>query len=223
MVGMIMTYRGENVMKAKELLESSVQIFETTRSYLWSIVGLNGLSDLSYRLEQWHQALYYLNKSKDLADTLQNKTFLLFSLKNMARVYLRLRGSSSQELTHVIESMEVLLMQVLEVGHNWVTMWAQNTLATVYAHRREQAKLQLVMNEVAPLTFNYKECYIFTLSNLGHLAALKNQLDEAKKHYQEAYALAKELNNHFAIQEIKQDFLGCGLPSALQEFAVLHA
>jgi tetratricopeptide (TPR) repeat protein len=217
MAGMIMTYRGDNAMKAKELLDSCVQIFESTRSYLWTIAGLNGLGDFSYRLQQWFQALYYLNKSREIADALQNNTFRLYTLWGLARVYLRLFGARSPEITGIVEIIESLLEETLEVGHSWVTTWAQNTLATIYAHRGEQAKLQLIMQEIVPLTINYKQYYIFTLSNLGHLAAIQNQTFEAKKYYQEAYALAKEFNNQFAIQEIKQDFLGCALPTALQE------
>lgn len=215
MIGLIMTYRGENVSKAKELLESSLQIFETTKFYLWNIVGLNSLGDLSYRLEQWRQALYYLEKATTIAEALQNKTFHLFTLKNAVRVYLRLLGIGNQELSIAVENLEMVLKQVLETGHNWVTVWAENVLATIYAHRKEINKLQTIMNDVVPLTQNYKECHIFTLSNLGHLAALKQDYENAKKSYNEAFMLTRELNNPFALHEIQQDFLGCGLPRFL--------
>lgn len=217
MIGLIMTYRGENVSKAKEHLESSLQIFETTKFYLWTIVALNSLADLSYRLEQWRQALYYLSKATDIAQALQNRTFLLFTLKNTARVYLRLFGVGSQELSLSVENLEMVLGQVLETGHNWVTVWAENVLATVYAHRKEILKLQRIMDEVTPLTEHYKECHIFTLSNLGHLAALKKDYEAAKAFYEQAYGLTKELNNPFAFHEIKRDFLGCDLPLFLYE------
>ncbi len=223
MIGMIMTYTGENITKAKHLIENSLQTFETLKSYLWLIVGLNGLSDVSYRLEKWRQALHYLKKAADTAEALQNKTFLLFTLKNLARVYLRLLGSDQNELSKTVEKMEQILIQTKDYGDTWVTVWAQNTLATVYAYRKETSKLQNMMEIVAPKTVNYKECYIFTLSNLGHLAALKRDESAAKNYYQQAYRLAEELNNQFAIQEIRQDFIGCSLPLYLQDFPNLES
>lgn len=216
MVGLIATYRGENAIKAKELLECSLQIFETTKYYLWSIVSLNSLGDLSYRWQQWRQALYYLNKAVSIAEALQNQTFLLFTLKNIARVNLRLFGINNQELSLTVENLEMVLKEVLETGHNWVTVWAINVLGTIYAHRHEIDKLQKVMDVVAPLTEHYKECHIFTLSNLGHLAGLKGDEDIARAMYSKAFLMAKEVNNPFAIDEIKTDFTGIGLPSYLQ-------
>lgn len=205
MIGLIMTYRGENVNKAKELLEGSLKIFETTKYYLWNIVSLNSLGDLFYRLEQWHQALYYLNKAIEIAEVLQNKTFLLFTLKNIARVHLRLFKKDSQELSMTVESLEMCLKTVLETGHNWVTAWALNVLGTIYAIRNEPDKLQKVVDEVVPLTKDYKECHIFTLSNLGHLYTLKNQKEASKKCYEEAFQLTSLLKNVFAFQEISKD------------------
>ncbi len=218
MIGLIMTYRGENASKAKEFLERSLHIFETTKYYLWNIVSLNSLGDLCYRLEQWRQALYHLDKAIHIAETLQNKTFLLFTFKNVVRVNLRLFGAGSQEVSMSVENLEYTLTEVLKTGHNWVTVWAYNALATVYAHRKEVEKLQHALEVVAPLTENYTECHIFTLSNLGHLFALKNDFTEAKKRYQEAIRSAELLKNSFAIKEIRNDFLGIGLPHSLQAF-----
>lgn len=214
MLGLIMTYRNEQIAKAKKLIEASILIFETTKYYHWTIVGLNGLSDLSYSLEQWSQALIYLNRSLEIAEALQNKTFLLFTLKNRARVQLRLYGSNSQELAQTVEAMEEILRTAEQ---NWVTMWAQNVLATIYAHQGNLYKLTPITEAVYPLTEHYLECHIFTLSNFGHRAALEKDYDKAKEFYKQAYTLCKGVKNPFAKEEIKQDFLHCGFPNTLQE------
>jgi hypothetical protein len=79
------------------------------------------------------------------------------------------------------------------------------------------------MDEVAPLTQGYKECHIFTLSNLGHLAALKCDVEAAQEFYRQAYDLTAELNNPFASHEIRRDFLDCGFPLFLQSQSELTA
>lgn len=214
MLGLIMTYRNEHIAKAKRLIEASILLFETTKYYHWTIVGLNGLSDLSYSLEQWSQALVYLNRSLEIAHALQNKTFLLFTLKNIARVSLRLYGAKSHELSCTVEAMENLLRTM---EHNWVTMWAQNVLATVYAHKHELHKLSQMVDATFPLTEHYLECHIFTLSNLGHRAALEGDNDKARTYYKEAYTLCKGVKNPFARQEIRQDFIQSGFLPELQE------
>ncbi len=214
MLGLIMTYRSENIGKAKKLIESSILIFETTKYYHWTIVGLNGLSDLSYSLEQWSQAVVYLKRSLELAEALQNKTFLLFTLKNLARMQLRLYGAHSLELSATIKTMENLLS---EMEYTWVTMWAENVIATVYAHMGDLNKLSRVIQRVFPLTEPYLECHIFTLSNLGHKAALENNFVQARQYYKNAYTLCEGVKNPFAKQEIRQDFINCAFPHSLQE------
>ncbi len=218
MAGLIMTYRGESIAEAKQYLEASLHIFESTKFYMWVVVAFNGLGDLSYRLHQWHQALYYFKKALEIVEALQNNACKLFTLRNITRVYLRLYGTGSKELSTCVEEMETLISSMKQMGSFWAIMWAQNTLATIYAHRKEVHKLHMIMEEVTPVTVNFKEIYIFTLANLGHLAALKRDYDESKSYYLQAFALAKQMNHTFAMQEIKQDFLGCSLPLSLQEF-----
>lgn len=218
MLAMILTYRGENTVKIMELFKSSMQIFETTKFDIWKIVNLNGLGGgLCYRTEQWNQALYYLNKAIDIAEALQNKAFILFTLKNIARVHLRLSGIDGQELSLIGERMEILLQEVLERGNDWMTVRAQNTLGILYAQRKEIDKLQIAIDAVAPRTMNYKLLHIFTLSNQGHLAGLRKDYDAAKQHYRQAFQLAEEMKNKLFLQEMKKDFIGCALPHFLQE------
>ncbi len=214
MLGLILTYRGEQIAKAKRLIEASILIFEATKYYHWTIVGLNGLSDLSYSLNQFSQALVYLKRSLEITAALQNNTFLLFTLKNMARVQLRLYGANSPELSQTVDAMEQILKTM---ENNWVTMWAENVLATVYAHRHDLSNLSRKVEHVFLLTEHYLECHIFTLSNLGHRAALQGHYDEAKALYNEAYRLCQGVKNPFAKQEIRQDFINCGFPHSLQE------
>lgn len=217
MLGLIMTYRNENMEDAKKLIEASILIFESTKFYHWIIVGLNGLADLSYSLKEWQQALFSLQKAHTFAKALQNNTFLIFTLKNIARVQLRLFGPQSDEVTGTIREMEALLKEVLKTGPNWATMWAQNVLCTVYAHRKEPLKMLSHIHDVAKLTEHYDECHIFSLSNLGHLAALNNEGELARQYYGKAYDLCRKVHNPFAIVEIRQDFLDCDLPLHLQE------
>ncbi len=216
--GLIMTYRGESVIEAKHYLEASLQIFESTKFYIEVVIAFNGLGTLSYSLQKWHQALFYFKKALEIVEPLLNNTCKLFTLRNISRIYLRLYGTGSKELSTCVEQMEMLLSEMNQIGGNWAMMWAQNTLATIYAHRKEVHKLHRIMEVVTPLTINFKDIYIFTLANLGHLAALKGDYDGSKSYYLQAFALAKQMNHRFAMQEIKLDFLGCSLPLSLQEF-----
>lgn len=217
MLGLIMTYRNEDIVSAKALIESSILIFESMRFYHWLIVGLNGLADLAYSQKEWKQALVYLQKAHETAKALQNKTFLIFTLKNIARAELRLFGPFSPELNATIKAMEQLLNEVLQVGHNWATMWAQNVLCTVYAHRNEPEKIRPMIHDVAKMTETYHECHIFTLSNLGHLAALNGEEILAKEHYRSAFTLCQKVHNPFARVEIRDDFLNMKHADDLQE------
>lgn len=217
MMGLIMIYRNEDISIARKLIETSIQIFESTKFYHWINVGLNGLADLSYSLQEWMQALFYLQKALEIAKALQNKTFIIFTLKNISRVKLRLFGPMNQELTDTIDAMQELLRDILEVGPNWATMWAQNALCTVYAHRNEPQKMSGLLQEVVALTEHYHECHIFSLSNLGHYAALNKEYELATHYYSQAYTLCKKVHNPFARIEIRQDFLNCNLPLHLQE------
>lgn len=220
MTGIIMTYRGESVPIAKEMLESSVQIFESTKFFLGVILALNGLGLLSYSIDQWSQSLYYFKKAEDIVKAMQNETFLLFTMNNIARSYLRLFGSRSQKISLLVEEMETLLIRIRKLGTSWVTMMVQNTLATVYAHRKEIKKLEMILNEVTPLTENYQEFHIFTLANLSLSACLKNNDAQARSYYQEAIALAKKQKNALALHEITLNLQGYNLTPSPQEFYV---
>ena len=204
MAGKIMLYKGENSSKVKVFMESSLKIFETVRFYQWDIIGLINLSEFSYRYKQWNQSLYYLKKAEEKCETLQQQNLLLFVLKYMAKNYLKFYGAQSQELSQVVEKLENLLTQTSHKP-NWVHIWVPDSLANIYAHRRELHKLQSLMSEIEPRTKSYKTCYIFTLLNLGHLAALKNDKGKAKQYYQKSLALAQEINYQVAIDEIHQD------------------
>jgi tetratricopeptide (TPR) repeat protein len=208
MAGLIMNYRGESLSKSKELMERSLQIFESQRDHLWIAIGLNGLADIPYRLNHWHQSFYYLNKALESLEPLKNRTFWLLTIRNMARVYLRL-DPEHQELSNLVFSMENFLKETRGLEETWVTIWIQNTLATLYAHWNEVHKLKVMMQEVAPKTTKYQGVHIFTLSNLGHLASLLEDEKKAEDYYQQAYTLAIRTKNLFALQEIKQDIISC--------------
>ena len=217
MLGLIMTYRNENLTTAKKLLEASILIFESSKFYHWSIVGLNGLAVLHSSMQERIKALFYLQKALEISEALQNKTFLLQTLKNTARVQLRHFGPYSAEIQITVEALEQILKEVLEVGHNWASMWAQNILCTVYAHRNEPQKMHHLLQDVSVLTKNYDECHIFTLSNMGHFAALNSDYNQARQYYRQAYALCKKARIPLAEIEIRHDFLACNLPLHLQE------
>jgi len=115
-----------------------------------------------------------------------------------------------------VNALERILKEVLEVGHNWASMWAQNILCTVYAHRGEPDKMRPLIHEVYQLTQHYDECHIFILSNMGHFAALTNNEELAKQYYSQAYALCKKTDIPLIKIEIREDFLNCKLPLHLQ-------
>ena len=217
MTGLIWTYRNEEITKAKRFIETSIMIFESTKFYHWTIVGLNGLADLCYREKKFDHGLHCLNKALETAEALQNKTFLIFTLKNIARIELRIYGAHHKALAETTTRMEALLQEILVIGHNWATMWAQNVLCTVYAHQKNAEKMQKHLLEVSQLTKHYDECHIFSLSNLGHFAAIQNQNDLAIRYYDEAYSLCNKVHNPFARHEIRQDFLDCQFSTFLQK------
>lgn len=217
MLGLILTYRHENLPIAKKLLETSILIFESAKFYHWTIVGLNGLAVLHNSMEERQQALSYLLKAQEISEALQNKTFLIQTLKNTLRVKLRMCSVKSPELKRTIEELEKNLKDVLGKGHNWATMWAQNILCTAYAQKGEPEKMRPMIEEVSKLTEGYDECHIFTLSNMGHYAALTHDEVAAKRCYKEAYRLCEKVGIPLAQREIRQDFLDCNLPLSLQE------
>lgn len=217
MLGLIYTYKNEQLELAKTLLETSILIFESSKYYHWLIVAVNGLSVLYNITNQRERALFHLAKAYEIATALQNKTFLLQTLKNTARVQLRHLGPFSEEIQCTVEALERNLKEVLQVGHNWATMWAENILCTVYAHRHQPEKMAPLLADVVELTKNYDECNIFTLSNQGHYAALTGRHDQAKLYYKQAYQLCKKASIPLIYNEIRQDFLDCGFPSELQD------
>jgi len=218
MLGLILTYRQENLAEAKKLLEASVRIFESSQFFHWSIVSLNGLAVMHNSVKERRQALIYLQKAHEISEALQNKTFLLQTLKNTARVQLREFGAKSVEIAATVELLEEILKEVLAVGHNWATMWAQNILCTVYAHQNKPVKIHAHLQDVIERTKNFDECHIFTLSNMGHFAALNKEYRQARMYYEEAYALCRKARIPLAQMEIREDFLGCALPKELQEW-----
>lgn len=218
MAGIVMTYRGESISKAKDLIERSLQLFESSKNYLWVANGLNGLSEITYRLERWHQSFHCLDKALELVQSQKNKTFLLFTIKNMARVYLRL-DPNHHELSNLVLAMENFLGETRGVPDTWITSWIQNTLGTVYAHWNEIHKLKMIMRDVAPKTVNYPGTHIYTLSNLGHLSALENNCEQAHYYYQQAKTLAEQTKNQFALHEIKHNMIGCSLDKFVNTFS----
>lgn len=219
MLALIYTYQDIKHQHAKQLFESSILIFESSKYYHWLIVGLNGLAVLHNSLQERKQSLIYLKKALEISDALQNRTFLLQTLKNIARVQLRHVAPNSPEISTTVEALERNLKEVLAISHNWATMWAQNILCTVYAHRMEPEKMEYHLNDVKEHTKNYDECHIFTLSNLGHYAALTHDYEKAKEYYEQAYSLCAKTKIPLIKQEIRNDFLACNLPLELQEEA----
>jgi hypothetical protein len=88
-------------------------------------------------------------------------------------------------------------------------MWIQNTLATVYAYWNEIHKLKMIMKDVAPKTIENLGCHIYTMSNLGHLASLEKDYENANYYYKQSKVLAEQTKNQLAIQEIKHHIIGC--------------
>ena len=207
LVGVIMTYRRENVAKTKKALERSLRIFETTHSYHWIIVSLNEVAHFSYGLKQWHQALYYLHKAEEIARALQNRTFLLFTLSYIAMTKVRLYDSHTQEIFALMLELEELLITSSDGSENWAIPWALIGLSKIYAHRSSPDKIKPIIDILLPLTSGYKQYHIYTLSICGHYAALKSDLRGAKSYFEEAIALSCSLMNEFAIDEIRQDLL----------------
>ena len=172
------------------------------------MIGLNGLADIYYRAEQWHPALANLKRAEEMGETLRHKSYLLFTLRNIARVYLRLYGAFSHELSLTVMSMEKLLDEISGMGDNWSIQWAQNTLATVYAHRKDIHQLEKLTQNFRPNGDNLKESRVYTLANLGHLASLKNDYPLANQYYTDAFTMCKNMNYNFALKELKDDLRG---------------
>lgn len=220
MAAMIMKCKGENVSGPKEIMEKCLRIFEITQDYHAYVIALNGLAGISFRLQQWQEALYYLNHALDIATSLQNKPTLLLTLRNLARLQLKLFGAESPDLRLTAEHIEFFLNQTDFSGGVWITLWAQNTLGTIYAHWKETEKLEILMDNIIKTDVKHGESHIRTLSNLGHLAALKNHYSEAKSFYYQAYRLCNEMKQDpFLLQELKADFINCGFPPSLQDFS----
>lgn len=205
MIGHMMTYRGEDLAKAKKLILDSILIFESTKYYHWLIIALTALADHDYDKGHWRRALQNLDRASDLAQAIQHKMLLLFPLRSIVRVSLRLHGQDSELVYTAARNLETTLYENLTRGHNVITFWAQNTLATIYAYRRDRQKVQQLMDELVPLTQDFHQCNIYTLANLGHLAYLSGDPLQAKAHYEAAYTLAKSLNNTLFLREVKED------------------
>lgn len=204
LIGQLMTYWGEDLVKAKKWILNGIHILEQSKDYKYLIIALTALADHAYYQAHWRQALHYLNRAQEIADALRNKMLSLFPARSTVRLHLRMYGPESEELLTSASNLECLLCENLKEGHNLVTFWAQNTLATVYAYRKDIYKVQMLIEELAPLTNGF-QCNIYTLSNLGHLAFLKGDETLAQNYYKQASDLAKNLKNQIFLQEIEQD------------------
>lgn len=212
LLGTILALSGEAISTGRKLIETSIQIFEGIKCFLFLSIAQNNLGEILWKTGQYRQALVFLETAHEIAEILHHKILLLEILRNKAHVYLRLYGSSDQKLNNLLPKIYTSFYELEKRGDNWEKIRILNTLATLHAYRGETSLMENILEEITPIHPHHMHSHVLTLANLGLLAGLKNKLGLANKYANQAFQIAHSIQHTLIIEQIKQDFRNCSIP-----------
>lgn len=202
LLGTIDGIRGINVDKSQRQIEKSIQVAIKNGDLAGAWVGWNNLGEIQWKAGKWNDSKSCLNRALDLTQEVANPNMLIETLRNFLQLELRSPNYSRALLEDLLKQVEHLLENRIEI---FETMQIHNTLCTIYLFLNNPTHAQKSLDKTITLTPISKEYHIYTLSNLSLMCKEYKQTEKANSYLKRALALAKEGNNHFAIQQVIHD------------------
>lgn len=199
--GTILALRGIDITLGIEHLLESIELMADGEHIVYKSIAYNNLGEIFWKIGELAAAESYLTKAVDLAFLADNEVAMTEAQRNLLHVYLH---QNSSKLENHAQALFNLMKKQKE--NTFTRMQVLNSLATVYASKKDMKKLAWCLKEVIPLTKNNQEYQIYTLANQSYKLLLQKKIKQAVHKLEEALILSKKGKNWLAIKQILEEW-----------------